>query len=96
MPFFEEGAEEILQRVLQSGHLHLSLDPEVKRRNRYCYYHHWYPGGRAPEPRVRGHEGHDRFVSGARISMSADCPPYPREASMGRRSQTVRGSECVF
>lgn len=29
MPFLEEGAEEILPRVLCSGHLQISLDPEV-------------------------------------------------------------------
>jgi len=29
MPFIEEGAEEILRKVLHTGHLKLSLDPEV-------------------------------------------------------------------
>ena len=52
MPFLENGADEVLERVLEAGRLHLSADPESVEAGRARDHRRGHAGRRAPQPRT--------------------------------------------
>ena len=87
MPFVEQGADEVLARVLANGRLTLSADPGGRRQRRARRRGHRHPRRRAPQPRPGGGgRRHRAACSTTSTTASTSCCAAPSTPASPRWS----------